>query len=353
MTINICKMENAEAVRPKEALILAIESSCDETAAAVVRDGREVLSNIVSTQIAVHELYGGVVPEIASRRHIEAVDIVVEEALRQANLKLNNIDAIAVTYGPGLVGALLVGVSCAKALAYASGKPLIAVNHIEGHICANYISAPTLKPPFLCLVASGGHTYVVHVPDFCKYHLLGQTLDDAAGEAFDKAARVLGLPYPGGARLDKLASAGNPNAYLFPRPKLEGKYDFSFSGLKTALINKVHQLQQSGKEFVPADIAASFQYAVVEQLTSKTTAALRDCGATVLAVAGGVAANTALRNSLKKGAGEMGIDFFVPSKDLCTDNAAMIGSAAYWRWLKGEFADLSLNAYPSLCLPMD
>ncbi len=333
------------------ARILAIETSCDETAAAVVEDGRRILSSVIASQVETHALYGGVVPEIASRQHIEAVDAVVAQALEQAGMALQDVDAVAVTQGPGLVGALLVGVSCAKALAYGARLPLVPVNHIEGHICANYLAHAACRPPFVCLVASGGHSNVVEVQDYGVYTLLGSTLDDAAGEAFDKAARVLGLPYPGGPLLDKLSAQGNPDALPLPKPRLEGRYDFSFSGLKTALINRVHQLRQAGQDIPAADIAASFQKAVVEQLVSKALLAAKDRGAAALAVAGGVSANSLLRARLEEGSAHLGIPCYLPPLSLCTDNAAMIGSAAFWRLMRGELAGLDLNAVPSLSLP--
>lgn len=337
-------------IESKHATILAIESSCDETAASVVRDGREVLSSVISSQIALHALYGGVVPEIASRSHVSSVDPVVDQALEEAGMTLDQIDAIAVTHGPGLVGALLIGVSAAKALAYAAGKPLIPVNHIEGHVSANYIVHPDLVPPFVCLVASGGHSHIVQVEDYGVYTLLGQTQDDAAGEAFDKAARVLGLPYPGGPLLDKLSKEGNPHALALPRVVTQGKYDYSFSGLKTALINNVHKLRQNGADIPAADIAASFQHAVVELLSDKAILAAKDTGATTLALAGGVASNSGLRAVLEEKCSRLGIRLCMPPPILCTDNAAMIGSAGYYRLMKGEVADLSLNANPALKL---
>lgn len=332
------------------ATILAIESSCDETAAAVVRDGREVISSVISTQIPLHAIYGGVVPEIASRKHVESVDPVVDQALLQAKLRLGDVDAVAVTYGPGLVGALLIGVSAAKALAFAAGKPLVPVNHIEGHVSANYIAHPDLEPPFICLVASGGHSHIVRVEDYGVYTLLGQTQDDAAGEAFDKAARVLGLPYPGGPLLDKLSREGNPDALRLPHVVTQGKYDYSFSGLKTALINQVHKLRQSGREVPAADIAASFQHAAVSMLVEKAVLAARDTGAKTLALAGGVASNSCLRETLQSRCAAEGIALRMPPPVLCTDNAAMIGSAAFYRLMRGEVADLTLNADPSLKL---
>lgn len=350
-------METARAkadklISARHARILAIESSCDETAASIVVDGRRVLSRVIASQVETHALYGGVVPEIASRQHIEACDAVVQKALDEAGLKLDDLDAIAVTYGPGLVGALLVGVSCAKALAYGANLPLIPVNHIEGHICANYIAHEELEPPFICLVASGGHSHVVEVTDYGEYRLLGNTLDDAAGEAFDKAARVLSIPYPGGPLLDKLAWQGNPDALQLPRPRLDGRYDFSFSGLKTALINRVHQLHQAGQDVPAADIAASFRKAVVEQLVGKALLAAREHNAKALAVAGGVAANSLLRQELTEGAQKLHIPCYMPPLKLCTDNAAMIGSAAFWQLMRGALAGLDLNAEPGLELPV-
>lgn len=344
----------AEALREAgRARILAIETSCDETAAAIVEDGRSMLSSAIASQVDTHALYGGVVPEIASRQHTEAVDLVIDQALSAAGIGLDGIDAVAVTYGPGLVGALLIGVGSAKAIAFARGLPLIAVNHIEGHICANYIAHPDLTPPFVCLVASGGHSHLLNVTDYGAYALLGQTQDDAAGEAFDKAARVLGLPYPGGPSLDALAEAGRDDALPLPRARLQGRYDFSFSGLKTALINQVHKLRQAGKEIPAADIAASFRRAVVDALVEKALLAARETGAGTLAVAGGVAANSLLRRELAAGAKALGIRFVLPPPELCTDNAAMIGSAAYYRLMRGEIADLTLNASPSAKLHLE
>jgi len=327
--------------------ILAIESSCDETAVAIVRDGREILANCILSQIDRHALFGGVVPEIASRMHVEALDPLVDEALSRANMALSDLDAVAVTHGPGLVGALLTGVSYAKALAYALGVPLAAVNHIEGHVSANYLAHPELEPPFACLVASGGHSHVILVERYGAYRLLGQTLDDAAGEAFDKVARVLGIPYPGGPLLDRLAEEGDDGRYRFPHPRTDGPYDFSFSGLKTAVVNQAHTLRMQGREIDRAGFAASFRRAVVKMLVEKTVQAAVDRGAKRLAAAGGVAANALLRRELVREGEAAGLTVFLPPARLCTDNAEMIGSAAFYRLMAGEVADLSLNADPS------
>lgn len=331
--------------------ILAIESSCDETAAAVVSDGRYVLSNIISSQIDIHKLYGGVVPEIASRKHIEKVIQVVDEALKEANLTMEEIDAIAVTYGPGLVGALLVGVSAAKSIAFAHNKPLIGVHHIEGHISANYIENKELEPPFLCLVVSGGHTNLVIVKDYGEYEVLGKTRDDAAGEAFDKVARAIGLGYPGGPKIQKISEEGNKEAIAFPRAKVvDNPFDFSFSGVKSSVLNYLNSCEMKGEEINRADVAASFQEAVVDVLVNHTIEGAKRLGFTKIAMAGGVASNTALRTRMKEECEKRGFSFYHPSPVLCTDNAAMIGAAAYYDYKKGLISDLTLNAVPSLKL---
>ena len=339
----------AEALREKgHARILAVESSCDETAIAIVEDGRRVLSGEIASQVDTHALYGGVVPEIASRMHVEALDPLLDRALEQAGLTLSDIDAVGVTFGPGLVGALLTGVSWAKALAYAMNKPLIPVNHIEGHVSANFVANPELEPPFVCLVASGGHSHIVRVDRYGAYTLFGRTVDDAAGEAFDKVARVLNIPYPGGPMLDKMAEEADENAYRFPRAHTDGKYDFSFSGLKTAVINQAHMLEQKGETIHAANWAASFRKAVVDTLVDKTLAVCRDTGAKRVALAGGVASNRKLRREMKTRGEKMGLQVFMPPAALCTDNAVMIGSAAFYRLMAGEVANLTLNAEPSV-----
>ncbi|MEL7647432.1 MAG: tRNA (adenosine(37)-N6)-threonylcarbamoyltransferase complex transferase subunit TsaD [Sedimentibacter sp.] len=332
-------------------LILSIESSCDETAAAVVENGRNVLSNVISSQIEIHKEFGGVVPEVASRKHIENINDVVEEAMNTANVTRDQIDAVAVTYGPGLVGALLVGVNFAKGLAYAWQKPLIGVNHIEGHICANYIEDKNLEPPFICMVASGGHSHLVYVKDYGVYEILGVTRDDAAGEAFDKIARSIGLGYPGGPLVDMTAKKGNKDAIRFPRVIIdEETLDFSFSGLKSAVLNYLHNSSQKNEDVVIEDVAASFQEAVVEVLAMKTmkAAKMKNCG--TVALAGGVASNSRLRDILEEQCQRSNYKFTKPSPILCTDNAAMIGSAAYFKYLNKQFADSSLNADPNLDL---
>lgn len=335
----------------KDVLILAIESSCDETAAAVVKNGREVLSNVISSQIALHTLYGGVVPEIASRKHIEKINYVIKEALDQAGVTLKDLDAVGVTYGPGLVGALLVGVAEAKAISYAAKLPLVGVHHIEGHISANYIENKDLEPPFICLVVSGGHTHLVTVRDYGVYEILGRTRDDAAGEAFDKVARAIGLGYPGGPKIDKVSKEGDPDAVHFPRAKVEdAPYDFSFSGVKSAVLNHLNGCRMKGEEIVQADIAASFQKAVCEVLVSHAMDAIRDQGIRKLALAGGVASNSTLRRMMQEACEREKTAFYRPSPILCTDNAAMIGAAAYYEYRKGVRHGLDLNAVPNLRL---
>ena len=335
----------------KEIKILAIESSCDETAAAVVVNGRDVRSNIISTQIPLHTLYGGVVPEIASRKHIERINQVIEQALEAADMSLEDMDGIAVTYGPGLVGALLVGVAEAKAIAFATNKPLIGVHHIEGHISANYIENKELEPPFLCLVVSGGHTHLVRVVDYGKYEILGRTRDDAAGEAFDKVARAIGLGYPGGPKIEKAALEGNPFAYNFTRPKVaDGLYDFSFSGLKSQVLNYINSAAMKGEEIDNNDIAASFQQTVIDTLCDHASMAIEEFGMDKFAIAGGVASNQTLRKAMEDMCCEKGVKFYHPSPILCTDNAAMIGAAAYYEFLAGKFDGWDLNAIPNLKL---
>lgn len=335
----------------KDVLVLAIESSCDETAAAVVKNGREVLSNIISSQIALHTLYGGVVPEIASRKHIEKINQVIEAALSEAGVGLEEIDAVGVTYGPGLVGALLVGVAEAKAIAYAAKKPLVGVHHIEGHIAANFIEHPDLEPPFICLIVSGGHTHLVVVKDYGEYEVLGRTRDDAAGEAFDKVARAIGLGYPGGPKVDKAAKEGNPYAISFPRAKVEGApYDFSFSGLKSAVLNHINHARMMGETIQVPDLAASFQRAVVDVLVSHAVDAAKELGFDKVAIAGGVASNSALRAGMKENCEKAGIAFYYPSPIYCTDNGAMIGVAGYYAYINGVRSGWDLNAVPNLKL---
>lgn len=333
----------------KDTKILAIESSCDETSVAVVVNGRKVLSNIIASQIDTHTKFGGVVPEVASRKHIEAIAVVTQEALEKAGLELKDIDAIGVTYGPGLVGALLVGLQFAKGLSYAIKKPLIGVNHIEGHISANFIQYQDLKPPFVCLVVSGGHTFVVYMKDYGEFEIMGQTMDDAAGEAFDKVARAIGLGYPGGPKIDKFSKQGNPDAIKFPRANFHKEcLDFSFSGIKSAVLNYINGAQMKGIEINTADIAASFQKSVVDVLVDNAFEACKIKNTKLIAVAGGVASNSCLRQKMKEQGEKKGIKVLFPDPILCTDNGAMIGSAAYFEMLKGRFAPLELNAIPNL-----
>lgn len=335
----------------EDILILAIESSCDETAASVVKNGREVMSNVISSQIELHKLYGGVVPEIASRKHIEKINQVIEAALEEAGAALHDITAIAVTYGPGLVGALLVGVSAAKAISFASGIPLVGVHHIEGHISANYIEHQDLEPPFICLVVSGGHTHLVVVKGYGEYEIIGRTRDDAAGEAFDKVARTIGLGYPGGPKIDKLSKEGNPDAVLFPRAKVaDAAYDFSFSGLKSSVLNYLNSCEMKGIEINQADVAASFQKAVIDVLVEHSIAAVKEYGLQKFAIAGGVASNSSLREAFRKACMSEKIEFYHPSPIFCTDNAAMIGVAGYYEFRKGIRSGYDLNAVANLKL---
>lgn len=331
--------------------ILAIESSCDETAAAVVEDGRKVLSSVVASQVEEHRLYGGVVPEIASRRHAEAIVPVVRQALDDANVILKQIDAIAVTYAPGLIGALLVGVNFAKGLSLSTGIPLISTHHLRSHIASNYISNIELKPPFLCLVVSGGHSHIVMVEDYTKMKIIGKTRDDAAGEAFDKAARTMGMPYPGGIELDKVAENGNPLAFKLPRPVVhDAPYDFSFSGLKTAVINLIHNASQKGEELNKADVCASFRYAVVDCLATNFLKAAEDYKINKLVIAGGVSANSLLRSTLQAECEKRGYELYMPDKSLCGDNAAMVGSQGYYEYLSGNIAGTDLNAFATMSI---
>ena len=335
----------------KDVLILGIETSCDEAAAAVVKNGKEVLSNVISSQVALHAEFGGVVPEIASRNHLEKIDEVIRLAIKEAGISMQELTAISVTVGPGLVGALLVGVSEAKALAFALGKPLVPVHHIEGHIAANFISNPECEPPFVCLVASGGHSHLLLVEDYGKIRIYGRTRDDAAGEAFDKVARAVGLGYPGGPKLEKMAKEGNPHAYHFPTAKMEdAPYDFSFSGVKSAVLNEMNRKKMLGEEVRVADLCASFQENVTEVLSEKAIALCKELHINRLSIAGGVAANGKLREKMEEKAKQEGIEFFCPKLILCTDNAAMIAAAAYHEWKKGNFAGHDVNAYPSLSL---
>ena len=332
--------------------ILGIESSCDETAASVVEDGRVVLSNVIASQVEEHKIYGGVVPEIASRRHTEAICGVVDKALEDANCTLDDIDAIAVTYAPGLIGALLVGVNYAKGLSFSTGKPLVPVHHLRGHIAANYISNEEIKPPFLALVVSGGHSHIINVKSYTDFEVIGRTRDDAAGEAMDKAARTVGLPYPGGVNLDKISKNGDENKYKFPVPKVaDSKYDFSFSGLKTFAVNLVHNATQKGKTVAPEDLGASFIKAVTDLLTSHTMEAVKDTGAKTVVLAGGVSANSRLRRVMQEECDKRGVRLFMPDLKFCGDNAAMIASQGYYEYLDGKRADLTLNAVASM--PID
>ena len=331
--------------------LLSIESSCDETAAAVVENGRKVLSSVVASQVEEHKLYGGVVPEIASRRHAEAIVGVVQEALDQAQVTLQGVDAVAVTHAPGLIGALLVGVNFAKGLSMAANLPLVPVHHLRSHIAANYLAHQDLKPPFLCLVASGGHSHIVEVLDYTKMRIVGRTRDDAAGEAFDKAARAMGMPYPGGIHLDRVAEEGDDSVFSFPRPRVDGApYDFSFSGLKTAVINQIHNASQKGVELPVADLASSFRRAVVDCLVHNFQKAAEDLGYTTLVTAGGVSANSLLRKRLGALCGERGWKLFMPPKDLCGDNAAMVGAQGYYEWKAGNRAGLNLNACATMSI---
>jgi N6-L-threonylcarbamoyladenine synthase len=333
-----------------DTIVLGIETSCDETSASIVKNGREILSNVISSQISIHQEFGGVVPEIASRKHVELIIPVIDKAVKEANIgSIELIDAIGVTYGPGLVGALLVGVSAAKGLAIALRKPLIGVHHIEGHIAANYIEHKKLKPPFTCLIVSGGHSHIVFVDGFTKFKVIGRTRDDAAGEAFDKVARVMGLGYPGGPVIDKLAKQGDPEAISFPRTYFgNGSLDFSFSGLKTSVINYLHTKDQKEEKYCVEDVAASFQQAVIDVLVKNTITAAKKSGVNIITIAGGVASNSLLRKEIKKAANNEGIDIYYPSPVLCTDNAAMIGSAAYYEYIEGNISDFSLNAVSNL-----
>lgn len=348
------RLNKAKAAGRGEVAILSIESSCDETAAAVTVNGRRVLSNTIYSQIDLHTIYGGVVPEIASRAHIEKINQVVQKALDDAGRTLDDIDAVAVTYGPGLVGALLVGVAFAKAVAYAKKLPLIGVHHIKGHVCANYIEYPELEPPFLCLVASGGHTHLVKAVSYTDYEIIGRTRDDAAGEAYDKIARAIGLGYPGGPKVEKAAHDGDPHAFEFPRARIaENPYDFSFSGVKSAVLNTINSLKMKGVEIdekLQADIAASFQQDVIDSMRERVLLALEEFGISSFAMAGGVASNQTLRAALKEAVEGAGASFFCPSPVLCTDNAAMIGAAGYYEFINGRRDGLDLNAVPGLRL---
>lgn len=333
----------------KNMLTLAIESSCDETSCGVIKDGREVLSNIISSQIDIHRRFGGVVPEIASRKHVESINLIIQEALDYAKVSFKDIDFVSVTQGPGLVGALLVGLSAAKSIAYSLDIPLVGVNHIEGHVCANYIEHKELKPPFICLIVSGGHTYLIDVKDYNTYTLYGRTRDDAAGEAFDKVARAMGLPYPGGPFIDKLAAEGDKGKIEFPRVFLDDKtYDFSFSGLKTAVLNHLNAAKQRGEEVDIKDVAAGFQQAVLDVLVEKSFRLAKEVGRDKIVIAGGVAANKGLRNMLEERGSKENVGIYYPSPMLCTDNAAMIGSAGYYNYINGKTSPFDLKVMPNL-----
>lgn len=331
--------------------VLGIESTCDETAAAIVEDGRKVISNVIATSVKEQALYGGVVPEIASRRHAESISVTVDKALADAGLTMADVGAVAVTFAPGLIGAVLVGVNFAKGLAYAAGKPLVPVHHLRGHIAANYLTHPALRPPFLCLVASGGHSHIVLVEDWCRYHVLGRTVDDAAGEAFDKVARTLGLGYPGGPAISKAAKNGNPKAYKLPVPHVEGKYNVSFSGLKTAVLNAVNQAEMRGETVNAADMAASFEHRIDEILAGKLLDAAKDTGASTICLAGGVAANSLLRCLVNEGAQKLGAKLCLPAVEFCGDNGAMIAAQGFYELQSGNVAGLELNGLPTL--PID
>ncbi len=342
------KSLNKDKIKGKDIIILAIESSCDETAAALIKNGREIMSNIVSTQIEIHKKFGGVVPEVASRNHVVDINPVIENALAEARIKLEDVDVIAATYGPGLVGALLVGLSTAKALSYATGKPFVGVNHIQGHIAANYLAFPELKPPFVSLIVSGGHTHIVEVKSYNEIEIIGKTRDDAAGEAYDKVARAIGLGYPGGPLVDELAKQGKPNIDFPKAMYKEDNYDFSFSGIKSSVLNYINNKKMKGQTYSNADIAASFQHAVVDILIHKTIKAVKDRGYDCVVLSGGVSANSALRKNMENRCREENLDIYYPPLHLCTDNAAMIGSCAYYRYIEGYVSDMYLNAKPNL-----
>lgn len=339
---------NTQNLKDRDITVLAIESSCDETAAAVIRNGREIMSNIVATQIEIHKKFGGVVPEVASRNHVVDINPVIESALSKAGISLEDIDVIAATYGPGLVGALLVGLSTAKALAYATGKPFVGVNHIQGHIAANYLAFPELEPPFISLIVSGGHTHIVEVKDYNEIEIIGKTRDDAAGEAYDKVARAIGLGYPGGPLVDELAKQGKANIEFPKAMYKEENYDFSFSGIKSAVLNYINSKKMKGEDYSRADIAASFQHAVVDILVHKTVKAVKDRGYGCVVLSGGVSANSALRKVMEERCDQEGLRLYYPPLGLCTDNAAMIGSCAYYRYIEGHTSDMYLNAKPNL-----